>query len=41
MEIRKGKKGRRSAGKKKKMLTQQVTLEALKIQWVFKTFSDV
>ena len=42
MEIRKGKKGRHSAGKKKKkMLTQEVTLEASKIQWVFKTFSDL
>lgn len=28
-------------GKKKKMLTQEMTLEASKIQWVFKTFSDL
>ena len=25
----------------KKMLTQEMTLEASKIQWVFKTFSDL
>lgn len=41
MEIRKEKKKGRLSAEKKKMLTQEMTLEASKIQWVFKTFSDL
>lgn len=43
MESRKKKKkaGFVFVQKKKKMLTQEMTLEASKIQWVFKTFSDL
>lgn len=41
MEIRKKKKKAGLVQEKKKMLTQEMTLEASKTQWVFKTFSDL